>query len=82
MGAPINAKYAKVVDAVEGVLPSGSYRGKWVRMELRESTDGKTRFVVVRIGDDFRRSYQYSGKNLPLAAQQIDEMRAALSEAP
>lgn len=78
MGAPVNAKHAKVIDTVEGTLPSGLYAGQSVRMELRESNDGKIRFVVVRIGTDFRRSYQYSGRNFGSAARQVEDMREAL----
>lgn len=80
MGSAINAKHAAVIDVVEGVLPSGNYAGQRIRMELRESTDQKTRFVKIVIGDGVRRSYQYSGKNLGNAKAQIDEMREALAK--
>jgi hypothetical protein len=73
MGHAINAQHAKVIDTIDGSLPSGTR----IQMELRESNDGKTRFVKVVFGDT-NRSYQYTGRNFKFAAQQLSEMRVAL----
>lgn len=83
MGHVCNAakRAPRVLDVVEGTLPSGAMEGQTFRMELRESNDEKTRFVKLTIGDSFRRSYQYTGKNFALAAQQLAEMREALKAA-
>lgn len=71
------------VDRIEGRLPEGPMVG--ARFEMARFVDESKRldFVVfIRRGENgeliSRRAHQYGGKNRPLAAQQLAEMREAL----
>lgn len=79
---------AKMIDVAVGILPSGKWKGKLVRMELWDgyaSKGGKSgyerihhQWINYTIQDGISGCRSYSGRNLELAAQQLVELRKAM----
>lgn len=76
-------KRAEEIDRIEGVLPTGAFKGEHLRMRRfripERYADGGTEIIRIWVEESqIMQTQTYSGRNLSGAAAEMDEMRAAL----
>lgn len=79
---------AKLIDTASGILPSGRWKGQQITMQIYDGYASKGyssgyervhhRWVQYAIANGPQGCRSYSGRNLPLATQQLTELKQAI----